>query len=93
MIRNIRSVFSVLVLIFVFSAGLQAAETPTTVNINEATPAQMAEVLDGVGPAKAAAIVEYRESHGPFKAVGGITKVKGIGEATLEKNRASIKLQ
>lgn len=58
----------------------------TSININTAGPEQLAQ-LTGIGPAKAAAIVEYRETNGPFATVDDLAKVKGIGESTVEKNR------
>lgn len=61
------------------------ADTP--VNVNQADAATLASAIVGIGPAKAAAIVAYREEHGPFKTVDDLLLVKGIGEATLEKNR------
>ncbi len=56
-------------------------------DINTADAEMLAATLDGVGPAKAQAIVEYRDRHGPFVSVGDLRLVKGIGEATLERNR------
>lgn len=58
-----------------------------TVNVNQADADTLATAIVGIGPAKAAAIVAYREAHGPFKTVDDLLLVKGIGEATLEKNR------
>lgn len=58
----------------------------TSININNATQDQLA-MLTGIGPAKAAAIVEYREANGPFSSVDDLAKVSGIGPATVEKNR------
>lgn len=58
----------------------------TSIDINTATQEQLA-LLTGVGPAKAAAIVEYRENNGPFASVDDLAKVSGIGPATVEKNR------
>lgn len=57
------------------------------VNINTASAEMLAEQLDGVGSAKAAAIVEYREQNGNFPSVAALANVTGIGEATLENNR------
>lgn len=54
------------------------------VNINTATPQELAS-LNGIGPAKAQAIVEYREKNGPFKSVNDLAKVKGLGAKTVEK--------
>ncbi|WP_199096584.1 ComEA family DNA-binding protein [Dyella sp. ASV21] len=64
----------------------------TPVNINTADAAAIAHALDGVGPSKAAAIVAWREAHGPFKSVEDLGQVKGIGPATLERNRTAIQL-
>jgi competence protein ComEA len=51
------------------------------VNINSASKEQL-ETLEGVGPVKAQAIIDYRKKHGPFKKVDDIKKVDGIGDAT-----------
>lgn len=64
----------------------------TPVNINQADEAGLSAALTGIGPAKARAIVDYRREHGPFKTVGALIEVKGIGPATLEKNRQFIRL-
>ena len=60
------------------------------VNINTASAEELAENLNGVGPKKALAIIEYRETNGPFFSPEEITKVKGIGPKTLEKNQKDI---
>lgn len=54
------------------------------ININTASAAEL-ETLDGIGPAKAEAILRHREEHGPFKNVRDLLEVPGIGEKTLEK--------
>lgn len=64
----------------------------TPVNINQADAAAIAKSLDGIGPSKAAAIVAWREAHGPFKKADDLKHVKGIGKATIERNRAAILL-
>ena len=43
--------------------------------------------LPGIGPAKAEAILVYREEHGPFQSVDDLLSVSGIGEVTLENLR------
>ncbi len=63
------------------------------VDINTASAVQIATALNGIGPAKAEAIVAYRETNGPFIAVEQLTDVKGIGPATVAKNRDLILLQ
>lgn len=62
------------------------------ININQASELDLAAALLGVGPAKAKAIVEYRKQNGAFKQVEDLMLVKGIGNATLEKNRDRLRL-
>jgi len=63
------------------------------VNVNTADAATISAELQGVGLSKANAIVNYRKTHGPFKSVDDLTLVKGIGERTVEINRANILLK
>jgi competence protein ComEA len=64
----------------------------TPVNINTADAATIAHALDGIGLTKAQAIVAFRQEHGPFKNVDDLTQVKGIGQATLQRNHDAILL-
>ena len=68
------------------------ARTQTSININRATEAELVG-LDGVGSSKAQAIILYREMFGGFKSVDELTKVKGIGAKTVEKNRRRLSVQ
>ncbi len=61
-----------------------------TLNINTADAESLASGLNGVGEAKAVAIVEYRQQNGPFKSIDDLALVKGIGEGTVDKNRENI---
>lgn len=64
------------------------AEVPLAkVDLNSADAETLARELNGIGEAKARAIVEYREANGAFTSVDELLEVKGIGAATLEKNR------
>jgi competence protein ComEA len=62
------------------------------VNINTADATALAKALNGVGPAKAKAIVSYREKNGPFKSVDQLAMVEGITQKLIDKNRADIRL-
>jgi competence protein ComEA len=62
------------------------------VNVNTADADTIAAELNGVGLAKAKAIVEYRKKHGPFSSVDDLSLVKGIGERTVDMNRADIRV-
>jgi len=62
------------------------------VNINTADAGALAKALNGIGPAKAKAIVAYRDKNGPFKSVDQLSMVEGITQKLIEKNRADIKL-
>jgi competence protein ComEA len=58
------------------------------VDINSADAATLAKELKGIGPARAEAIVAWREANGPFKSPEDLVLVQGIGERVLEDNRA-----
>ncbi len=62
------------------------------VNINTADASALAKALTGVGPAKAKAIVSYREKNGPFKSVEQLAMVEGISQKLIDRNRADIRL-
>ena len=63
-----------------------------TVNINTAPADVLAQMLTGVGDARARAIVEYREQFGDFVDVEELLEVSGIGPRVLESNRDRIVL-
>jgi competence protein ComEA len=63
-----------------------------TVNVNTAPADVLAEMLDGVGVARARAIVEYREQYGEFADIEELLEVSGIGPRVLDNNRDRIVL-
>src|SRR5688572_8467182 len=62
------------------------------VNINTADATTLAKALNGIGPAKAKAIVSYREKNGPFKTADQLAMVEGISQKLVDQNRADIRL-
>jgi competence protein ComEA len=77
----------------VLLASHSAFAAPETVNINSADAETLAVVLDGVGLARAEAIVEYRNDNGRFVELYDLAHVKGIGDRTIELNEERIRLQ
>lgn len=59
------------------------------ININTATQSEL-EMLQGIGPAKARAIIEYREKNGPFVSTDDLKNVTGIGSSTVKQLHESI---
>ncbi|MEW6095724.1 MAG: helix-hairpin-helix domain-containing protein [bacterium] len=62
------------------------------VNINTASLGEL-ETLPRIGSTLANRIIEYRKTHGSFKSIEDITKVKGIGTKTFEKLKGMIILK
>ena len=59
------------------------------VNINTADVEELA-TLTGIGPAKAEAIVQYRNDKGQFKKIEDLTGVKGIGDKIVDKIKPEV---
>ncbi len=59
------------------------------VNLNTATQTEL-ETLTGIGPSKAMAIIEYRETTGKFQQIEDLKNIPGIGDKTFEKLQDSI---
>lgn len=85
-----------------FAVEVKTSQTPSAVttdvavvskiNLNTADALTLQRGLLGIGEVKAQAIVAYREEHGNFASVDELLEVKGIGEATLEKNREKLSI-
>ncbi|NRF86264.1 helix-hairpin-helix domain-containing protein [Burkholderia gladioli] len=64
-------------------AGL--AQAWAAVDVNQANDEAL-RGIKGIGPAKARAIVEEREAHGPYKDTADLARrVSGIGEKSVER--------
>lgn len=74
--------FAAFLMIF---AGIAAA----AVDLNSATVAEL-DAVKGIGPAKAKAIIDYREKNGPFKSVDDLKGIKGFGAKIIEKLRPEL---
>jgi competence protein ComEA len=68
-----------------------ATTVPAPVNLNAATAEQL-DTLPRVGPATAAAIIEWRTRHGAFHTVDDLLDVSGIGPARLEQLRPYVRV-
>lgn len=90
MIRTLLALLAIAVSSAALAQAPASGGPPMQVNINTADAETIANVLSGVGLKKAQAIVEHREHHGRFDTATDLTKVKGIGEATVTKNAAKI---
>ena len=66
----------------VFAALFMTLTALAGVNVNTASESDLT-ILPGIGPAKAAAIVQHRSQNGPFKSLSDLDAVSGIGPATL----------
>ncbi len=69
--------------------GVSAVPLCTRININTASASEL-ETLPGIGPARAADIIKYREQHGFFKDIEELVEIPGIGPKTLENLRDHI---
>lgn len=76
-----KQLFLMMTLLFLFTGTAFAA-----VNINTASQAEL-EALQGIGPTKAKAIIEYREKVGLFASIDDLEKVSGIGSGTVKQLR------
>ncbi|WP_028116286.1 ComEA family DNA-binding protein [Ferrimonas senticii] len=70
----------------------QTAKALAKINVNTASASQLAAGLKGIGEKKAQAIIDYRQKHGKFTNINGLTKVKGIGASLIASNYHLIEL-
>lgn len=68
---------------------ISSASSDGLLNINQASESELMQ-LPGIGQVKAAAIVTYRNSNGPFSSIEKIKNVPGIKEAAFEKIKGMI---
>ncbi|UCB54383.1 MAG: ComEA family DNA-binding protein [Thiotrichales bacterium] len=88
--RDMKTLKSVIfIVLFSVSALIHAAQ----VNINTADAETLASELSGIGQSKAEAIIAYREKYGPYRQIEDLANVKGIGMATIDKNKPKLTLE
>lgn len=74
----------------VIQGGTVAGSThDEKIRINYATSEEL-QKLSGIGPAKAEAIIRYREENGPFQVEEDLLNVSGIGQKSFEKIKDEI---
>ena len=69
-------------LLVLLSIAFAAQAWAAGIDLNTADASAL-ETLPGIGASKAAAIIQYRTDHGPFKTVDELDNVSGIGPSTL----------
>lgn len=74
-------------LLFSFLLLFSAIASARAVNVNTASAEEIADAMSGIGIVKARAIVDDRKMNGEFKSLDEVARVKGVGLATIEKNR------
>lgn len=90
---TLKSLFAALLLSL--SLGLSSsalAQAVAPINVNTAN-AELLSELPGIGPSRATAIIEERDTNGEFASIDDLTRVSGIGAATVDRMRDQIVLE
>jgi competence protein ComEA len=73
------------------AAGGAAGGVSGPVSLNTATPEQL-DQLEGVGPATAQKILEWRKQHGGFRSVDDLKQITGIGPKKFEALKDKVRM-
>ncbi|MDX1707527.1 MAG: helix-hairpin-helix domain-containing protein [Desulfobacterales bacterium] len=89
--RPQRFFFQLIVILAIIGLSLPIlrAGDHSRIDINTASAEELVQ-LKGIGPKKAADIIEFRKSHGPFQEPKDLVRVPGIGPKTFEANKERI---
>lgn len=61
------------------ASGTSSTGARKPISLSQATEAQLEEI-DGIGPALAGRIIQYRQAHGGFRSLDELRQVSGIGD-------------
>lgn len=78
------------VLTIALMTSLSAFSSDDMININLADQTTLEAGLEGVGPALARRIIEFREMYGPFESLDQFLEVRGVGPKIVETNQNRI---
>ena len=72
------------------AASSGGAPAGNAVNINTASASQL-DIMPGIGPSKAAAIIADRDAKGPFSSCEELSRVTGVGSKTVSQLKSMCK--
>lgn len=55
------------------------------IDLNQANAEELDQAIDGLGHARASAIVEERDAHGPFRSLEDLDRVAGLDDRLRRK--------
>jgi competence protein ComEA len=73
-------------------SGSPAPKLHYRINLNTADAPRL-QLLPGIGPVIANAIVEYRLEHGPFEKISDLRRVPGVGQKKVDAIRSYVTLR
>ena len=87
-VKKLLKVFVSTFLVVIY-VTIMPAFAQSKININTAD-VEALKTLNGVGEARAEAILQYRKEHGPFRSLDDLKEVRGIKDKVIEDNKSRI---